>query len=116
MARTQRRRTATATATAEQADAPRRVRENMPRPTGASVASGLTRPEPRKSRNPFGFLRKLEPRFVTDIMSELRKVTWPSWSETRYLTIVVAIVAVIMGAFLGLIDLSFGWIIERIFF
>jgi preprotein translocase subunit SecE len=29
---------------------------------------------------------------------------------------VVAIVAVIMGLFLGGVDLLFGWIIERLFF
>jgi len=53
---------------------------------------------------------------VADIIAELRKVTWPSFQETRYLTIVVAIVAVAMGLFLGAVDLLFGWIIERLFF
>ena len=53
---------------------------------------------------------------MADVIAELRKVTWPTFSETRYLTIVVAIVAVIMGLFLGGIDLLFGWIIERLFF
>ena len=117
MARTQRRRAASAPAgETTTADGARRVRDNMPRPAAAPVATGISRPEPRKSRNPFGFLRKVQPGFVADIISELRKVTWPSWSETRYLTIVVAIVAVAMGIFLGTLDLAFGWIVERIFF
>ena len=67
-------------------------------------------------RNPFAFLSRLQPRFVADIAAELRKVTWPTMAETRYLTIVVAFVAVTVGLLLGGIDLLFGWIIERMFF
>jgi preprotein translocase subunit SecE len=119
MARTQRRRAATVPATSGAQPAPqaRRVREGGPRPaTSSSSAAGLTRLEPRKRRNPFGFLKKLQPRFVGDVIAELRKVTWPTMNETWYLTTVVAIVAVVMGIFLGLLDLTFGWVIERIFF
>jgi preprotein translocase subunit SecE len=71
---------------------------------------------PRKRRNPLAVLGRFEPRFVADIIAELRKVTWPTFSETRYLTVVVAIVAITVGLFLGGVDLLFGWIIERIFF
>jgi preprotein translocase subunit SecE len=118
MARTQRRRTVTAPATTTdgQAAPVRRVRDSAPRPPVTTGATGIARVEPRKRRNPFGFLKRLEPRFVADVISELRKVTWPSFAETRYLTVVVAIVAVLMGIFLGLLDLGFGWVIERIFF
>ncbi|MCO5203362.1 MAG: preprotein translocase subunit SecE [Chloroflexi bacterium] len=117
MARTQRRRTAPATTGGEQpADSARRIRENLPRPAAAPVSTGIARPELRRRRNPFGFLARLQPRAVADVIAELRKVTWPTFSETRYLTIVVAIVAVIMGLFLGGVDLFFGWIIERLFF
>jgi len=117
MARTQRRRTATAAPGGEQtADSARRIRENLPRPAPSPVASGIARPEPKRGRNPLGFLSRIQPRAVSDVIAELRKVTWPSFSETRYLTIVVAIVAVAMGLFLGGVDLLFGWIIERLFF
>ena len=37
-------------------------------------------------------------------------------AETRYLTIVVAIVATAVGIFLGGVDFIFGWIIEKMFF
>ncbi|MBI2767142.1 MAG: preprotein translocase subunit SecE [Chloroflexi bacterium] len=63
-----------------------------------------------------GFISKLQPRFISDIVSELKKVTWPSFAETRYLTIVVAIVAAAVGLFLGGVDLVFGWAIEKLFF
>jgi preprotein translocase subunit SecE len=88
----------------------------MPKPAVSPAASGIARAEPRKRRNPFGFLKRLQPRFAADVIAELRKVTWPSFQETRYLTIVVAIVAVATGLFLGGVDLLFGWIIERLFF
>ena len=116
MARTQRRRAAAAPAGDPNATGTRRQRDSVPKPATAPVATGIARPEPRKNRNPFGFLKKLQPRFAADVIAELRKVTWPTGSETRYLTLVVAIVAVSMGIFLGTIDLAFGWVVERIFF
>lgn len=118
MARTQRRRTATVPAASgeQPAESARRARESLPRPASAPLGAGIARPEPRKRRNPFGFFKRFQPRFVGDVIAELRKVTWPSFAETRYLTLVVAIVAIAMGLFLGALDLAFGWVIERVFF
>jgi len=100
--------------------APRRVRENLPRPAAAPIASrattGGTQAAPARRRSPLASLAKLQPSFIADIVSELRKVTWPTFSETRYLTTVVAIVAGVMGLFLGGLDLTFGWAIEKLFF
>lgn len=119
MARSSRRRSGTAAKSG--ASAPggeqRRARENLPRPAAPPVSTGA-RPAPpqRRKREPFGFLGRFKPRFVADIFSELRKVTWPTLAETRYLTIVVAIVAISVGLVLGTIDLAFGWAVERLFF
>lgn len=90
-----------------------------PTESGGVAATAVAAPRaPRERRGwrPFGFLRRLQPRAVADVVSELRKVTWPTFAETRYLTVVVAIVAVAVGIVLGLFDLLFGWIIERLFF
>ncbi len=90
-----------------------------PAESGTVAATAVAAPRaPRERRGwrPFGFLRRLQPRAVADVVSELRKVTWPTFAETRYLTVVVAIVAVAVGIVLGLFDLLFGWIIERLFF
>ena len=90
-----------------------------PTESGGVAATAVAAPRaPRERRGwrPFGFLRRLQPRAVADVISELRKVTWPTFAETRYLTVVVAIVAVAVGIVLGLFDLLFGWIIERLFF
>ncbi len=53
------------------------------------------------------------PRFVMDIINELRKVVWPSRQEATHLTIVVLIVAALVGAALGGIDIGFGWMIDN---
>jgi preprotein translocase SecE subunit len=116
MARTTRRR-ATTGPEGQPAEAPRRTRDNLPRPAPAPVAAGVSRTAPAaKRRNPLSYLGRFEPRFIADIVSETRKVTWPSFQETRYLTVVVAIVATAVGLLLGGVDLFFGWIIEKVFF
>lgn len=48
-----------------------------------------------------------------DIISELRKVVWPSREDTTYLAVVVVIVTIIFGALLGAIDIGFGWLVDQ---
>jgi preprotein translocase subunit SecE len=43
-------------------------------------------------------------RYVNETSGELRKVSWPTWSEARQLTVLVIIVMVVIGLFLGLVD------------
>ncbi|HEY5983543.1 MAG TPA: preprotein translocase subunit SecE [Anaerolineales bacterium] len=43
-------------------------------------------------------------RYFNETGGELRKVSWPTWPEARQLTILVIIVMVIVGLFLGLVD------------
>ena len=43
-------------------------------------------------------------RYFNETTGELRKVSWPTWFEARQLTILVIIVMVAMGLFLGLVD------------
>jgi preprotein translocase subunit SecE len=63
---------------------------------------------------PVGGLRGLmSPQWFRDVMSELRKVTWPTRQETINLTIVVLVVAAALGIFLGGLDFVFNWIIEN---
>ena len=44
-------------------------------------------------------------RYFNETTGELRKVSWPTWAEARQLTILVIIVMIGMGIFLGLVDL-----------
>ena len=56
--------------------------------------------EPRR-RNPIERVRDL----LDGVASEIKKVTWPSRSETRNLTIVVIGISVFVGGLLGIVDL-----------
>jgi preprotein translocase subunit SecE len=47
-------------------------------------------------------------RFYRETRAELRKVTWPTRQEALNLTRVVVIVIVIVGLFLGVLDLLFA--------
>ena len=60
-----------------------------------------------------GLLSLLRPRWAEEIISELRKVTWPTWEETRNLTIVVLVISVLFGIFLGGVDMFFNWVIDN---
>lgn len=43
-------------------------------------------------------------RYFTETSGELRKVSWPTWPEARQLTILVIIVMIVIGIFLGIVD------------
>jgi preprotein translocase subunit SecE len=47
-------------------------------------------------------------RFFVEVVSELRKVTWPTRQETTRLTMLVLVVSVAIGIFLGIIDIAFA--------
>ena len=53
--------------------------------------------------------------FFVEIYSELTKVTWPDRQTAGRLTLLVIGVAAVMGVFLGLWDLAFSEIVERLF-
>lgn len=46
-------------------------------------------------------------KFVREVVSELKKVTWPTREETLKLTAVVVAISVIVGAFIGGLDAIF---------
>lgn len=55
----------------------------------------------------------LQPAWFREIWTELKKVQWPSRQETINLTIVVVVVAALLGVVMGGLDASFNWILER---
>ena len=71
------------------------------------------RPSPISPRSvgrvgPVGFLR--------ETVSELRKSVWPSKEETARLTVIVLVLAIAMGFFLGLLDRAFAEFFTRVIF
>ena len=53
--------------------------------------------------------------FFGDVVGELRKVTWPSRRDTVRLTIMVIVVCVVVGLFLGALDLGFAELVAKVF-
>jgi len=54
-------------------------------------------------------------KFVSQSVDELRKVIWPTQSQlTQYFVVVLAFVLFII-AFVGLLDLFFGWALLKVF-
>lgn len=54
-------------------------------------------------------------RYIRDIIAELKQVVWPSRRETAYLTLIVLIMSIVAGLFLGGIDYAFTKMMEALF-
>ena len=80
----------------------------MARSTGGGI---LRRPAPGEGRRQVGLFQ-----FFGEVVSELRKVTWPTRQETTRLTILVIAVAVFIGIILGLLDLGFTRVFDTLLF
>lgn len=53
--------------------------------------------------------------FMNEVVTELIRVTWPSRKDTYRATIVVIIMVIISGVFLGGLDTFWTWIMKSIF-
>jgi len=82
------------------------------RPRPPRIGGGGASQPPGRGARPLAARRRFA--WFEDIIAELKKVTWPTLPETRYLTTVVIIVAVAVGFALGLIDIFFNWLIDRL--
>ncbi|MDE0744347.1 MAG: preprotein translocase subunit SecE [SAR202 cluster bacterium] len=58
--------------------------------------------------------RSITFRIFGEVIGELRRVTWPTTNETFRLTLMVLVVAAILGVVLGSADLVFGWVFDTI--
>ena len=90
-----------------------KTREPKSKRGGAQRALPSTGTGPQGRQSSGGGLLSWRPQFIVDIITELRKVVWPERGDVVHLTIVVVIVTIMIGAFLGAIDIGFGWIIDR---
>ena len=52
--------------------------------------------------------------FVKGMFSELKKVTWPTFRQVVNNTLVVLVVVVASGAFIGLVDMLFKFLVGLI--
>ncbi len=52
--------------------------------------------------------------YISETISELKKVVWLTRQETVYLTVLVIIVAITMGVLLGALDYGFAGLIDKV--
>ncbi|TKW61527.1 MAG: preprotein translocase subunit SecE [Blastochloris viridis] len=54
-------------------------------------------------------------RFGREVRAEISRVTWPSWPETQRLTLMVVLLATLIGIYLALVDTAIGAALAVIF-
>ena len=54
-------------------------------------------------------------RFISETIAELKKVVWLTRREAAYLTAVVLVVAISVGAVLGALDYGFTNLVDKLF-
>ncbi len=62
-----------------------------------------------------GSSQKARTNFFSDIISEMKKVTWLSRRELIYLTGLVILVTVVMALILGVLDFGFTKLVNGVF-
>jgi len=67
----------------------------------------MTHPTTKRSGSRF--------RFISEIIAELKKVVWLTRREAAYLTVLVLIVTIAVGLFLGAIDYGFTNLVDKLF-
>ncbi|MEK7521671.1 MAG: preprotein translocase subunit SecE [Patescibacteria group bacterium] len=53
-------------------------------------------------------------RFLSEVRSELSKVVWPTRAQTTQATILVIVISLIVGAYVGGLDLIFTSILNNL--
>ena len=54
-------------------------------------------------------------RFLSDVRSELGRVTWPTRREVYATTIVVILTSLVFGIYLFAVDLGLSWTVDWVF-
>jgi len=77
-------------------------------PTRERRQPATPRPEPREKRT--------GPReFLKEVRAELRKVAWPTKSETINYSIIVLVAVVVLTALIGALDYMFGEFVLKLY-
>ena len=66
--------------------------------------------ESTKKQNIFSKIAK----YFREVKSEMKKVVWPSWSQTVRNTMIVIAVIIMVGIFLAIVDAVFGGVVRGI--
>lgn len=52
--------------------------------------------------------------YIQEVNRELRKVTWPTFEQTRNKTLLVIGVSLGVGVYIGLLDYLFSWLVTTL--
>jgi len=98
----------------------KKIKTKQPKEGGAGNSrSQVVKLRPGKTKTPW--FSKLPPvkvyasktkQFVLEVVSELRKVTWPNRKETLGTTGVVLILVIIVSIYLGLVDYALSHLVR----
>lgn len=66
-----------------------------------------------ESTNKKGFFSGIV-KFLREVKSEMKKVVWPTWSQTVHNTLIVIAVIIMVGIFLAIIDTIFGGVVRGV--
>ena len=83
------------------------------KPTGPRPAKKPTGAAAEVQKQHVSRYDRFVPRYVRDIISELKKVTWPTREDTTRLTVAVLVVSITIGLALGGVDIGFNWLIDN---
>jgi len=85
----------------------------MNRPTGGSGTTVRPGSPPRRSSGPAGdraARQQSAERFIRDVISEMRRVTWPTRQEWVSATILTIGLVIVVGLYTYLFDQFFGFV------
>lgn len=51
--------------------------------------------------------------YLQEVLMELKKTTWPTYQEANRLTLVVIIVIIVLGVYMGLLDFLLSTIVSK---
>ncbi len=98
----------------------KKIKTKQPKEGGAGTSrSQVVKLRPGKTKTPW--FSKLPPvkvyasktkQFVLEVVSELKKVTWPNRKETLGTTGVVLILVIIVSIYLGLVDYALSHLVR----
>ena len=83
------------------------------KPTGPRPAKKPTGAAAEAQKQHLSRYDRFVPRYLRDIISELKKVSWPTREDTTRLTIAVLVVSISIGLALGAVDIGFNWFVDN---
>jgi preprotein translocase subunit SecE len=83
------------------------------RPSGPKPQRKQSQAAAQEAARKRSFFDRILPSYFREVVSELKKVSWPSREETTRLTAVVITVAITMGLLLGGVDIAFNWLVDN---